>query len=231
MLRAHQLLLVLLRRQALGLVRILIEGRVDIDLPVLLAEAVALQPEQQDSADVAGELYEFIVDRMRAWYLDGQSSDFVRGDITAEMFESVRNRAPSSPLDFHQRLTAVQHFMGLESAASLAAANKRIANILKKSELQSSLDIDESLFDIQEEKLLYAAVTALQPDHQADLANRNYSQVLQRLADLRKPVDGYFDQVMVMDEDAQKRTNRLAQLGQLRSLFLDVADISCIQAS
>jgi glycyl-tRNA synthetase beta chain len=220
-----------LRRQALGLVRILVEGGVDINLPELLSAAVALQPEQPADDDVASALYEFIVDRMRAWYLDGQSNDFAKGDITPEMFESVRSRSPSSPLDFHQRLAAVQHFMGLESATSLAAANKRIANILKKSAQHAELNVDESLFDIQEEKLLYAAVTALQPDHQTDLANRNYSSVLQRLADLRTPVDGYFDQVMVMDEDEKKRANRLAQLGQLRSLFLDVADISCIQAS
>ena len=219
-----------LRRQALGLVRILIEGEIDADLPKFLATAVALQPSQQDDTDVAHELYEFIVGRMRAWYLDGQASDFASGDITGEMFEAVRKREPASPLDFHQRLAAVQSFMGLDSAVSLAAANKRIANILKKADTNDAQQIDESLFDIQEEKLLYAAVVTLKPEHQADLANRNYSAVLQRLADLRAPVDGYFEQVMVMDEDEKKRSNRLAQLGQLRNLFLDVADLSCIQA-
>ncbi|MCP4090897.1 MAG: glycine--tRNA ligase subunit beta [Gammaproteobacteria bacterium] len=220
-----------LRRQALGLVRILVESKIDIDLPALLFEAVALQPAQQDKNKVVAELYTFVIDRMRAWYLDGQSNDFSKGDITAEMFEAVRNRAPASPLDFHQRLAAVQQFMGLEAATSLAAANKRIANILKKADVGLTKNIDESLFDIKEEQLLYNAVTALQPDHQADLTNRNYSRVLQRLADLHSPVDGYFDQVMVMDENKQRRSNRLAQLEQLRSLFLDVADISCLQTS
>jgi glycyl-tRNA synthetase beta chain len=219
-----------LRRQALGLVRILVESEIDADLPALLTRAVALQPIQPDATDVAQLLYEFVTDRMRAWYLDGQSSDFARGDITAEMFAAVRNRAPASPLDFHQRLAAVHSFMSLESAVSLAAANKRIANILKKADTGDEQPIDESLFDIQEEKLLFAAVAALTPQHHADLANRNYRGVLQRLADLRAPVDGYFEQVMVMDEDEQKRNNRLAQLGQLRNLFLDVADLSCIQA-
>ncbi len=218
-----------LRRQALGLVRILIESGIDADLPALLSRAVALQPEQGEG-DIAGELYEFVVDRMRAWYLDGQAPGFDRGDITSEIFESVRNRAPSSLLDFHQRLGAVQRFMALESAESLAAANKRIANILKKADAVSQ-DINAALFDAPEEQQLHAAVATLLPDHQADLANRNYESALQRLANLRAPVDGYFDEVMVMAEDAQIRTNRIAQLGQLRGLFLDVADLSCIQSN
>jgi glycyl-tRNA synthetase beta chain len=219
-----------LRRQALGIVRILVEGEIDANLPTLLQASVDLQPVEHKDNDVAAALYEFILDRMRAWYLDGQSAAFTKGDISAEMFESVRTRAPASPLDFHQRLGAVQRFMALESASSLAAANKRIANILKKSDSGSSQAVDVSLFDADEEKTLHAAVSALVPKHESDLANRNYEAALERLAGLRGPVDGYFDQVMVMAEDEQIRANRLAQLGQLRSLFLDVADISCIHA-
>jgi glycyl-tRNA synthetase beta chain len=223
-----------LRRQALGIVRILIESQIDADLPVLLQAAAKLQPveDKKNKVDEAGrELYEFILDRMRAWYLDGQAPGFNKGDITPEMFEAVRNRTPASLLDFHQRLGAVQRFMTLDSAVSLAAANKRIANILKKAESAATLPVNESLFDADEEKHLYAAVVALVPKHESDLANRNYESALQRLAALREPVDGYFDQVMVMADDEQVRANRLAQLGQLRSLFLDVADISCIQTS
>jgi glycyl-tRNA synthetase beta chain len=219
-----------LRRQALGIVRILVEGEIDANLPTLLQASVDLQPVEHKDNDVAAALYEFILDRMRAWYLDGQSAAFTKGDISAEMFESVRTRAPASPLDFHQRLGAVQRFMALESASSLAAANKRIANILMKSDSGSSQAVDVSLFDADEEKTLHAAVSALVPKHESDLANRNYEAALERLAGLRGPVDGYFDQVMVMAEDEQIRANRLAQLGQLRSLFLDVADISCIHA-
>jgi glycyl-tRNA synthetase beta chain len=223
-----------LRRQALGIVRILIESQIDADLPVLLQAAAKLQPveDKKNKEDEIGrELYAFILDRMRAWYLDGQAPDFNKGDITPEMFEAVRNRTPASLLDFHQRLGAVQRFMMLESAVSLAAANKRIANILKKAESAATLPVNESLFDADEEKQLYAAVVALVPEHESDLANRNYESALQRLAALREPVDGYFDQVMVMADDDQVRANRLAQLGQLRSLFLDVADISCLQTS
>jgi len=218
-----------LRRQALGVVRILIEGGVDADLPALLRQAVELQPVKGDG-DIAMELYEFIVDRLRAWYLDGQAPGFAKGDITAEIFESVRSRAPTSLLDFHQRLGAVQRFMALDSAESLAAANKRIANILKKADTTSG-DINESLFDAQEEKQLHSAVLTLLPEHEADLASRNYEAALERLAALRAPVDGYFDQVMVMADDEQVRANRLAQLEQLRGLFLGVADISCIQSN
>ena len=221
-----------LRRQALGIVRILVECEIEVDLPALLQQAVAAQPiekQAQQNAAVAATLYDFILDRMRAWYLDGQSKAFARGEITAEIFESVRNRAPASLLDLHQRLSAVQRFMQLESAVSLAAANKRIANILKKNSVDGEQVVDAALFDVDEEKQLYAAVAALLPDHEADLINRNYENALQRLAELRGPVDVYFEQVMVMDEDKQKRANRLAQLGQLRNLFLDVADISCIQ--
>jgi glycyl-tRNA synthetase beta chain len=221
-----------LRRKALGIVRILVECEIEVDLPALLQQAVAAQPiekQAQQNAAVAATLYDFILDRMRAWYLDGQSKAFARGDITAEIFESVRNRSPASLLDLHQRLSAVQRFMQLESAVSLAAANKRIANILKKNATDGEQVVDATLFDVDEEKQLHAAVAALLPDHEADLANRNYENALQRLAELREPVDVYFEQVMVMDEDAQKRANRLAQLGQLRNLFLDVADISCIQ--
>jgi glycyl-tRNA synthetase beta chain len=220
-----------LRRQALGVVRILIESEIDLDLEAILSAAVELQPVQPSAGDVAAELYDFILDRMRAWYLDGQAPGFAKGDISTEIFESVRNRRPASLLDFHQRLKAVQAFMGLESASSLAAANKRIANILRKSDEAADRPVDEGLFDAQEEKQLHAAVVTLLPEHEADLANRNYGAALERLAGLRAPVDGYFDQVMVMTDDEKVRANRLAQLGQLRGLFLDVADISCLQSN
>jgi glycyl-tRNA synthetase beta chain len=220
-----------LRRQALGVVRILIEGAVDADLPVLLQAAAKLQPVESKENEIGRELYDFILDRMRAWYLDGQAPGFVKGDITAEMFAAVRSREPASLLDFHQRLGAVQRFMTLDSAISLAAANKRIANILKKAKSAGSSEVNTALFDADEEKQLHAALVALVPEHESDLANRNYEAALQRLAALREPVDGYFDQVMVMADDDKLRANRLAQLGQIRSLFLDVADISCIQTS
>jgi glycyl-tRNA synthetase beta chain len=219
-----------LRRQALGLVRILIEGSIDLKLPELLKQAIALQPVDVKPEDVFKDLLNFCMDRLRAWYLDGQAPGLSRGDVTAEIFESVLSRAPDSPLDFHQRLQAVNEFMRMDAAGSLAAANKRIANILKKSAVTGEVSVDKSLFDAKEEQVLHEAVETVRPDHQKDLAARNYSSALQRLARLREPVDGYFDQVMVMADDSRLRSNRLAQLGELRKLFLDVADISCIPA-
>jgi glycyl-tRNA synthetase beta chain len=224
-----------LRRQALGLIRILIECRIDVDLPALLRSAVELQPLEKSTTGIAEELYDFILERLRSWYIAGQAPGFTKGDISPEMFESVRSRAPASPLDFQERLLAVQQFMSLDAASSLAAANKRIANILKQAATGSDNFADSpvitDLFDAKEEQTLYQAVEAVLPGHQTDLESRKYADVLARLAGLRYPVDGYFDQVMVMADDEKQRSNRLAQLGLLRKLFLDVADISCIPTS
>ncbi len=222
-----------LRRQALGLIRIIIEGGIDTDLPNLLSQAIALQPQQpSDKAvnqdETAVILQDFIMDRLRAWYIDGHAPGFAKGVISAEMFAAVLARSPGSLLDFHARLQAVQDFMGHESAVGLAAANKRIANILKKQTTANEQPVNESLFETDEEKALQLAVTELASDHSSDMTQRNYSAALQRLAKLRQPVDRYFDQVMVMTDNDAQRNNRLAQLSQLRKLFLDVADISQI---
>lgn len=225
-----------LRRQALGLVRILIECQVEVDLPDLLRRAVLLQPADSGAKPaaidtVASDIKDFIHDRMRAWYLEGLAPGISRDAMTPEMFHAVLNRAPTSPLDFHQRLLAVQQFMGMDAAASLATANKRIANILRQSNTAAGSDINPQRFDADAETHLHAAVTALLPEHKKDLEARRYGAVLSRLATLREAVDAYFDQVMVMAEDAELRANRLAQLSQLRTLFLDVADISCISTA
>jgi len=222
-----------LRRQALGLIRIIIEGGIDTDLPNLLSQAIALQPEQPSGKAVNQDetaviLLDFIMDRLRAWYIDGHAPGFAKGMITAEMFAAVLARSPGSLLDFHARLQAVQDFMGHESAVGLAAANKRIANILKKQTTANEQPVNESLFETDEEKALQLAVTELASDHGSDMMQRNYSAALQRLAKLRQPIDRYFDQVMVMTDNDAQRNNRLAQLSQLRKLFLDVADISQI---
>jgi glycyl-tRNA synthetase beta chain len=218
-----------LRRQALGIVRVLIETEIELNLNALLSEAIALQPAAEGNNVTAAELYDFIVDRMRAWYLAGQAPDIPRGKIHSNIFESVSNRAPASLFDFHQRLSAVQNFVDLDSAESLASANKRIANLLKKSGGVAGDNVDETLFDVPEERDLHTAVFKLLPEHQADLKNHNYGAALERLAKLHGPIDSYFDEVMVMSDDVDIRTNRLAQLDQLRNLFLDVADISFLQ--
>ena len=125
-----------------------------------------------------------------------------------------------------------------DSAASLAAANKRIANILRKADADLTLDssvgtltVNLKIFEAKAESRLHDAIEQLSAEHNKDLTERNYERLLIRLAGLREPVDSYFDEVMVMADDSAQRENRLAQLGQLRRLFLDVADISQISTS
>jgi len=122
--------------------------------------------------------------------------------------------------------------MDLDAADSLASANKRIANILKSAEEGSDGDdeIDPSLFESEQEQVLFAAINSISESHQADIKARDYASILNRLAALKEPVDAYFDGVLVMADDQRLRQNRLATLRRLRRLFLDVADISCIPA-
>jgi len=218
-----------LRRAALAILRILIEDEIELDLCHYLLNAISAQPVKIPAADkLADELYVFIIDRMKAYCLDGQAPLLEKGNITPEIFESVRARRPGSPLDFYQRLVAVYRFMQLDAADSLAMANKRIANILKKAGDAAETDIDTGLFDADEEWRLHDTVAAIVPAHRNGLSHRDYAVVLEGLAALKGPVDAYFDTVLVMTDDAGKRRNRLNVLRHLRQLFLDVADLSCI---
>lgn len=217
-----------LRRTALGLLRILVEDQVDLDLPALLNEAVRLQPVQtKDPAALAAELFEFIMDRSRAWYLEGLAPGLAAGVVSAEMFEAVRNRRTGSLVDFHARLLGVCAFMRLPEAESLAVANKRIANILRSAgDVPAALN--PALFSFPEEGALNEAIDKAAAAHGRFLERRDYQQALCALAALRTPVDAYFNAVLVMAEDAAVRNNRLAQLRRLQQLFLDVADLSCL---
>jgi len=218
-----------LRRTALAVLRILIEQKIDIDLMKYLRLAVAGQPVDKVDADsVLNELYEFIIDRLKRYCLDGHSPGLPKGAVTPEIFESVRVHRATSPLDFHQRLIAVCRFMQLDSAESLAIANKRIANILKSAPDKTDSDVNPELFEADEERILHAAVNDILEAHAGGMEKRNYTEVLERLAGLKEPVDKYFDAVMVMADDADQRRNRLSLMNQLRQLFLDVADLSCI---
>ena len=218
-----------LRRAAVALLRILVEQELDLNLRELLTRACALQPVERIPEDLEDQLYDFIADRLRSWYLDGNAPIFGPGDVTFEMFESVRARQPDSLADFHQRLIAVHDFVQLDAAVSLAAANKRIANILPDG--SEVTDVNSSLFCEDAERALHACVQQLASEHRHDLSHKRYAQALERLAALRPEVDAFFDDVLVMTDDEAIRTNRLALLGKLRQLFLDVADISHIPSS
>lgn len=232
-----------LRRAALGLARTLIEGRLTLDLRAQFDEALCLLPEAAFAAGLAkgkdgkaavpdpgarraalgAELYEFVLDRLRGYYAEQ--------GIAGEAFEAVRALAPSDLADFDRRLHAVVAFGQLPEAAALAAANKRIGNILRQAGHEAHGDVDAALLEAGAEHELAAALTAARSDVAPLAAQGDYVGVLRRLATLRIPVDRYFDQVMVMADDTRLRANRLALLGGLRALFLLVADISLLPST
>ena len=215
-----------LRRAALGIVRILIERGIDIDLKALIAFAVDQQPQGKIAADeLAADLYGFVTDRLRRYFLDRDAG------LSTETFDAVMVRRPASLVDFDRRLAAVQTFARLEQAESLAAANKRIANILRQAGDPEGLEVMEKKLELDAEKALFSALAQARETVGPLLAERRYARVLGELADLRDPVDRFFDDVMVMVDDEAVRNNRLALLGELRALFLDVADISRLSLS
>ncbi len=210
-----------MRRAALGVVRILIERGIDVDLKALIARAVDEQPAgKTDKNEVAADLYAFISDRLRSYFLDRDTG------LSIETFDAVMVREPASLVDFDRRLAAVQTFARLEQAESLAAANKRIANILRKAGDPEGLTVKDKLLQLEAEKTLHNALKNSREKVGPMLEQRRYAEILNELADLRDPVDAFFDNVMVMDDDDAIRNNRLALLVELRALFLDVADIS-----
>ena len=213
-----------LRRAALGVVRILLEKNLDINFGEAIMAAAVQQPVSTDDRNENREaMYEFVIDRLRGYFVDGDNG------ISADMFDAVRVRRPASLVDFRDRLLAVADFMTLEPAVALSAANKRTANILRKSNVTDGAglaSLDTALLQDDAERVLYHAMQAAQKDVAPLISNRAYADALRRLSELRTPVDAFFDDVMVMTEDAAIRQNRLTLLVELRALFLDVADIS-----
>jgi glycyl-tRNA synthetase beta chain len=210
-----------LRRAALGVVRILVECGLDLDLKALIAAAVEAQPPgKHDPATVQDDLYAYISERLRRYFLDRDSS------LDTETFDAVLVRQPTSLVDFERRLGAVQAFIGHDSASSLAAANKRIANILKKADTGKDLAVKEKLLQDDAERALWSALVATRERIAPMLEEHQYTAALDQLATLRGVVDKFFDDVMVMADDRAVRNNRLALLTELRALFLGVADIS-----
>jgi len=210
-----------LRRAALGLLRIAVERKLDLDLQVLIAQALTALPFAAPE-NAAREVYDYVFERLRAYYLDGDAG-FA---ITTEMFDAVLATRPASPLDFDLRLRALSGFLQLPDAPSLAAANKRIANILRKSSEPIGGTVDENLLRDPAEQILSEQVDAIARIVEPKFAARQYTEALQTLAVLRKAVDDFFDSVLVMAEDPALRANRLALLRRLQSLFMHAADLS-----
>jgi glycyl-tRNA synthetase beta chain len=210
-----------LRRAALGLLRISIERGLDLDLRALIDRALASMPFAAP-ADCARDVYDYVMERLRAYYLEGGAGVAV----TAEMFDAVLTTQPASPLDFDARLRALVEFLALPDAPGLAAANKRIANILRKAGTTAGGPIDPALLQDPAEQVLGEQVLAVARRVEPMFAAREYTRALSLLAALRKAVDDFFDGVMVMAEDPALRANRLALLGRIQALFLHAADLS-----
>ncbi|ACS83880.1 glycine--tRNA ligase subunit beta [Musicola paradisiaca] len=210
-----------LRRAALGALRIIVEKRLPLDLQTLTEEAVRLYGDKLTNANVVDDVIEFMLGRFRAWYQEeGHSVDTI---------QAVLARRPTRPADFDARVKAVSHFRTLEQAAALAAANKRVSNILAKSTETLNDGVQAALLKENEEIQLATYVTALTSKLAPWFAEGRYQEALVELAQLRESVDNFFDKVMVNAEDQQVRINRLTLLNELRNLFLKVADISVLQ--
>jgi len=212
-----------LRRAALGILRTIIEcSLADLDLQVLIA--AALEPFSdviKDDRGVARQLFDFMMDRLRVYYANQQ--------VGHDVFEAVLARRPTQPLDFAARIQAVTAFQRLPEAASLAAAHKRSDNILRKFDGVVPEQIDVALLSEAAEQQLAAQLQDLTARVEPLLQQRDYGAALMALAALRTAVDCFFDEVMVMADDVAVRDNRLALLASLRQLFLQVADLSCLQ--
>ncbi|BEH70895.1 glycine--tRNA ligase subunit beta [Edwardsiella tarda] len=210
-----------LRRAALGVLRIIVEKKLPLDLLTLTQEAVRLYGDKLSNAKVVEDVVDFMLGRFRAWYQEeGHAVDTI---------QAVLARRPTRPADFDARVRAVSHFRTLDEAATLAAANKRVSNILAKSSDTLADQVQATLLKEAAEIRLAANLITLQEKLAPLFAAGQYQEALVELATLRQPVDDFFEQVMVMADDEQVRINRLTLLSKLRDLFLQVADISVLQ--
>ena len=209
-----------LRRAALGALRIIVEKNLPLDLEDLVTKSAALFGDKLTNQNVVADVVDFMLGRFRAWYQDE--------GIAVDVIQAVLARRPTRPADFDARVRAVSHFRTLDSAEALAAANKRVSNILAKADAAIG-EINLTACVEPAEKALAEAVLALRTEVQPLIAKGDYTAVLDKLANLRAPVDSFFDNVMVNAEDPVLRQNRLAILNTLQGLFLQVADISVLQ--
>lgn len=210
-----------LRRASLGVLRIIVEYGYNLDLVDLVAKAKSLFGDRLTNESVEQDVIEFMLGRFRAWYQDE--------GFSVDIIQAVLARRPTKPADFDQRVKAVSHFRELDAAESLAAANKRVGNILAKFEGELPTEIELSLLQEDAEKALAENVEVLTEALEPAFATGNYQQALSQLAALREPVDAFFDNVMVMADDEALKKNRLTLLNNLRNLFLQIADISLLQ--
>ena len=211
-----------LRRAALGLLRIMVENQRALDLQLLINAATEGYGDTI-AADTNNKVFDFVLERLRGYYHERE--------VTPAVFDSVLSCRPTQPLDFDQRIAAVKDFVIREESASLSAANKRIHNLLKKTDEPIPDSVDSSLFEEDAEKALAADLDQIRQQLDDALAKDQYATALEVLSTLRSPVDTFFEAVMVMSNNDAVRRNRLALLSQLRNQFLRIADISLLHTS
>ena len=210
-----------LRRAAIGALRIMVEKQLPLDILDLVAKSQTLFGEKLTNLNVSTDVFDFMLGRFRAWYQDE--------GIEVDVIQAVLARRPTKPVDFDRRVKAVSHFRTLDAAESLAAANKRVSNILAKNNITTQGDVDQSLLSDDAEKVLASQVAKFATDLAPLYSDGNYQEALSQLAGIRDSVDNFFDNVMVMADDEAVKQNRLALLSQLSGLFLEIADISVLQ--
>ncbi len=210
-----------LRRAALGVLRIIVEKNLNLDLQTLTEEAARLYGDKLTNANVVDDVIDFMLGRFRAWYQDE--------GYTVDTIQAVLARRPTRPADFDARMKAVSHFRTLEEASALAAANKRVSNILAKATEPLNDIVHASVLKEAAEIELARHLVVLRDKLQPYFADGRYQEALIELAALRAPVDEFFENVMVNAEEKDIRINRLTLLSKLRELFLQVADISLLQ--
>ena len=213
-----------LRRSAIGILRILVENKIDLDLQACIETSLKGFDSLEINTDTAENVFEFMLERFRSWYSDE--------GIPSNVFQSVMEIKPRKPYDFAKRIQAVSNFIELEESAALAAANKRVSNLLNKVDAASlSTEVDETLLVDKAEQLLFQQLRDKELKTAPLFEAGDYTSGLTELAQLKNTVDRFFDEVLVMCDDKPIQNNRLALLQRLRNIFLKVADISFLHTS
>ncbi|MCU7939473.1 MAG: glycine--tRNA ligase subunit beta [gamma proteobacterium symbiont of Bathyaustriella thionipta] len=210
-----------LRRAALGLLRTIIENKLVLNIPGILKKSAALFPSEVNADKACDGVYKFMLERLKSYFTDQ--------DISIDVFDAVTALTPAEPYDLACRIDAVNQFKQLDAAESLAAANKRIANILKKLKGDIPTEINSDLFAEEAEKHLAEQLSSVSTRVKPLLAQSLYTDALTELSELRDVVDHFFDDVMVMADDEALKNNRIALLGRLQGQFMQVADLSLLQ--
>jgi glycyl-tRNA synthetase beta chain len=211
-----------LRRAAIGLIRIIIEKQLSLDISELINDSVALYGDKLANENVSIQVIDFVLGRFRAYYQEQ--------GISVDVIQAVLANAPTAPLDFEKRIKAVSHFKTLAEAATLAAANKRVGNILAKFKGELYSEFKVNLASEAAEKALADAFNDVKTNIAPFMLAKDYQAALTALACLKAPIDNFFDNVMVMADDEAVKTNRLTLLNEIRNSFFAIADVALLQS-